>query len=80
MYVRFVKPALDRLVAVVILIILSPLLSVITVLIALFLGIPVFFRQTRPGLRGNSFTIYKFRTMTNARDPEGNLLELCSFE
>jgi len=38
------------------------------------LGSPVFFRQTRPGLSGESFQMIKFRTMTNARDPDGELL------
>jgi lipopolysaccharide/colanic/teichoic acid biosynthesis glycosyltransferase len=39
------------------------------------MGSPVLFRQQRPGLHGNPFTIYKFRTMSNARDKNGNLLE-----
>ena len=38
------------------------------------MGAPVFFRQTRPGLQGRPFTLYKFRTMTDERDDAGNLL------
>jgi lipopolysaccharide/colanic/teichoic acid biosynthesis glycosyltransferase len=38
------------------------------------LGTPVFFRQQRPGLRNRPFLVYKFRTMTTARDAQGNLL------
>jgi len=56
------------------LVILSPLLLVIAVLVRIFLGSPILFRQVRPGLHGKPFTIYKFRTMTDARDAEGNLL------
>ena len=53
---------------------LSPLLGAIALLVRCRLGSPVLFRQQRPGLHGKPFTIYKFRTMTDARDPSGNLL------
>jgi len=43
-------------------------------LVRVKLGSPILFRQKRPGLHGQPFTILKFRTMTNARDTEGNLL------
>jgi len=55
-------------------IILSPLLIFIGILVRLKIGSPVFFRQVRPGLYGKPFTIYKFRTMTDKRDKDGNLL------
>ncbi|MBJ7571624.1 sugar transferase [Bacillus halotolerans] len=42
--------------------------------VRLKIGSPVFFKQVRPGLRGKPFTLYKFRTMTDERDSEGNLL------
>ena len=53
---------------------LLPLLLILTVLVRLKLGRPVFFRQTRPGLGGRPFSLVKFRTMTDARDAHGALL------
>jgi len=53
---------------------LSPILLVIAALVRLFLGAPVLFRQERPGLYGRPFQLVKFRTMTDARDAEGQLL------
>ena len=51
-----------------------PVLLLVSVLIRLRLGSPIFFRQIRPGLRGRPFKLVKFRTMTDARDAEGHLL------
>ena len=51
-----------------------PVLLAVAALVRLSVGAPVLFRQRRPGLRGQLFTMYKFRTMTDARDAEGNLL------
>jgi lipopolysaccharide/colanic/teichoic acid biosynthesis glycosyltransferase len=56
------------------LVLLSPLLLLLAVLVAVFLGRPVLFTQTRPGLHGMHFTMLKFRTMTNAVDGNGGLL------
>ena len=56
------------------LIILSPLMALTALAIRLQMGRPVIFRQTRPGLKGRAFTLYKFRTMTEERDAEGALL------
>ena len=56
------------------LIILSPLFVIISLCIFLTEGPPIFFRQIRPGYRGVPFTIYKFRTMRDTRDSQGNLL------
>ncbi len=53
---------------------LSPVLLVLAVLVRKKLGSPVFFKQQRPGLNGKIFTMYKFRSMTDKRDGEGNLL------
>jgi len=53
---------------------LSPLMMLIAVIIRLTMGKPIFFRQIRPGFQGKAFTIYKFRTMLNAYDKNGNLL------
>ena len=69
-----VKRFFDLAIAVLSVVILLPLLVLIGILMRLKIGSPVLFRQVRPGLYGRSFTIYKFRTMTDARDGDGNLL------
>jgi len=51
-----------------------PLLGLLSVIVWVGLGRPVLFRQKRPGLGGRVFDLWKFRTMTNARDAQGNLL------
>lgn len=53
---------------------LAPILILLAVLVRLSLGQPILFCQVRPGLHGRPFTLYKFRTMTDARDAAGNLL------
>lgn len=68
------KRAFDILVGVVFLALLSPVLIAIALVVRLRLGSPVLFRQTRPGLKGAPFEILKFRTMTDDRDGDGNLL------
>jgi sugar transferase EpsL len=68
------KRLFDLAVALVALIALSPLMLLIALLVRFKLGMPVIFRQLRPGLHGKPFTIYKFRTMIDARDAECNLL------
>jgi lipopolysaccharide/colanic/teichoic acid biosynthesis glycosyltransferase len=55
-------------------ILVSPLLLALALLVRLYHGVPVFFRQQRPGYMGKPFTLVKFRTMTDARDASGNLL------
>lgn len=69
-----VKRALDMVLAGLVLIVLLPLMGLAVLLVRVNLGSPVIFRQVRPGLRGKPFTILKFRTMTDARDAQGNLL------
>jgi len=59
------------------LILLSPVLIVVCHLVRKRMGSPVLFRQKRPGLRGEPFYMYKFRTMTNACDDDGCLLPDC---
>jgi len=71
----FVKRAFDLVVADACLILLAPLWLAIAIAVRLRLGGPVLFRQERLGLNGRSFTLFKFRTMTDARGPDGNLLE-----
>jgi sugar transferase EpsL len=68
------KRALDLMVTIPLLLVLSPVLALIALAVRAVLGSPSLFRQQRPGLRGKPFTIYKFRTMTNAKDLEGRLL------
>ena len=71
---RRIKRLFDLEVAVPSVIILSPVLVLIGILVRFKIGSPVIFRQVRPGLHGKPFTIYKFRTMTDERDKDGNLL------
>jgi len=52
----------------------APLLLMVALLVRIRHGAPILFRQQRPGLHGKAFRIYKFRTMTDARDNEGNAL------
>lgn len=68
------KRLFDLLVSLTMLLLLSPLIAVLFVLVRNKLGAPVLFKQERPGLRGKPFYLYKFRSMTDARDSEGNLL------
>jgi len=69
-----VKRLFDLAIAVPSVIILFPILAIIGFLVQMRFGIPVLFRQVRPGLYGRAFTIYKFRTMTDELDKDGNLL------
>ncbi len=68
------KRLFDLVVAIAGLMLLAPLLLIIAVLVRWRLGGPVLFRQKRPGLRGQPFALFKFRTMTDSRSPEGELL------
>ena len=74
MYRTFGKRLLDLALTIPALILLSPVLGLLALLVRLKLGAPILFRQQRPGLLGQPFTILKFRTMSNARDAQGNLL------
>ena len=69
-----IKRTFDILVSLAALLLLWPVLLVLAVLVRVKLGPPALFRQQRPGLHGQPFTMLKFRTMTDARDTEGNLL------
>ena len=70
----FIKYIFDRLFALILLILLLPILFIVTVVILLSHGRPVFFRQTRPGLNEKPFELMKFRTMIEIYDDNGNLL------
>jgi len=65
---------MDIAISTIALIILGPVMAVLAALVASRLGTPVFFAQDRPGLGGRIFRLYKFRTMTDARDEHGELL------
>lgn len=73
----FFKYIADRTLAIVALLLLSPLLVVTAVLVKLRLGSPVLFIQKRPGYQGKTFSLLKFRTMTNECDSSGALLPDC---
>ena len=68
------KRVVDVALSVLLLAALVPLLAVLSILIGFFLGRPVLFKQVRPGLEGKPFTLLKFRTMTDDRDQNGELL------
>lgn len=73
-YERFIKRPLDCLLSSLALIILSPIMLITAILVRTKLGSPILFSQERPGLHEKLFKIYKFRTMTDKRDVNGNLL------
>jgi sugar transferase EpsL len=71
---NFKKRCFDLVLAVPACVLLSPVYLIIVVVIRCTIGKPFLFTQTRPGKHGKPFKIYKYRTMTDARDREGNLL------
>lgn len=74
MYRKYIKRLLDFILSLFAIIILSPVLLILALLVRIKLGAPVIFKQKRPGLNEKIFTLYKFRTMTDAKDEQGNLL------
>lgn len=74
MYRKYIKRLLDFVLSLLALIILSPVLLITALLVKIKLGSPIIFKQQRPGLNEKIFTLYKFRTMTDKKDEEGNLL------
>jgi len=73
-YQRYFKRPMDFILSLIVLIILSPVFLVVALLVRINLGSPVIFKQQRPGLNEKIFTMYKFRTMTDERDENGELL------
>lgn len=74
MYKKFIKRFLDLILSLMALIVLIPLMIIIGILVRINLGSPIIFKQKRPGKNEKIFTLYKFRTMTDKRDIDGNLL------
>lgn len=73
-YARYIKRLLDIILSLIALVILSPILLVFIVIGAIKMGGNPFFTQDRPGKDGKIFKLIKFRTMTNKKDADGNLL------
>jgi lipopolysaccharide/colanic/teichoic acid biosynthesis glycosyltransferase len=71
---QILKTICDRVIAGAVLLVLLPIVLGVAIAIYVFLGAPVIFTQDRPGQGEKIFQFYKFRTMTNACDPQGNLL------
>lgn len=74
MYAKLIKPVIDFVVSFTVLIVISPLFLLIVIFLKCFQKGGVFFKQVRPGRNGKLFQLIKFKTMSDARDLEGNLL------
>lgn len=74
LYTVVIKRLLDILLSGIAIIILSPVLLIVSILVLHYHGHPILFAQERPGLHGKLFKVYKFRSMTNETDENGNLL------
>lgn len=70
-----IKRIFDILASTILLLLFCPIMLLVAVIVSISMGLPVIYRQIRPGLDGRLFTMYKFRTMTEARGPDGNLLD-----
>jgi lipopolysaccharide/colanic/teichoic acid biosynthesis glycosyltransferase len=73
-YEKYIKCPQDFILALLALIVLSPAFLIIAILVKVKLGSPIFFKQERPGLNGKIFKLYKFRTMSDEKDENGNFL------
>ena len=74
MYKKYIKRFLDIIISLIALIVLSPVMLVVAILVRIKLGSPVIFKQERPGKDEKIFKLYKFRSMTDKKDENGNLL------
>ena len=74
MYYRYVKRLQDIVLSFIAVVVFSPVIAMTALLVRLKLGSPVIFKQKRPGKDNRIFTMYKFRTMNDRRDENGNLL------
>jgi undecaprenyl phosphate N,N'-diacetylbacillosamine 1-phosphate transferase len=73
-YSRFIKRPMDFILSLIAIIVLSPVLLLVAILVRTKLGSPVLFKQKRPGNNEEIFMMYKFRTMTDEEDENGELL------
>lgn len=73
-YRRYFKRPMDFILALIAIIVLGPVMLLVALLVRTKLGSPVIFKQKRPGLNEKIFTMYKFRTMTDEKDENGELL------
>ena len=73
-YRKYIKRPMDFILSLLAIIVLSPVLLTVAVLVRFKLGSPVIFKQKRPGLNEKIFTLYKFRTMTDEKDENGEML------
>lgn len=74
MYKKYIKRCLDFTIALISIILFSPIMLIIAILVRIKLGRPIIFKQQRPGLNEKIFKMYKYRTMTDKRDNNGKLL------
>ncbi|MEI2341781.1 sugar transferase, partial [Priestia megaterium] len=74
MYAKYFKRIIDFLLPLIALILLSPIIALTAILVRCKLGSPIIFKQKRPGKDEQIFTMYKFRSMTDQRDENGELL------
>ena len=74
MYQKYIKRLLDIILSLLAIIIILPIFLIIGIFVLIFIGRSSLFRQKRPGKNEKIFTMYKFRTMTNKKDKDGNLL------
>lgn len=74
MYKKFFKRFFDIVLSLFAIIILLPVYIIVSILVLIFMGWPILFKQPRPGKKEKIFNMYKFRTMTNKKDKNGNLL------
>ncbi|MCR5485786.1 MAG: sugar transferase [Clostridiales bacterium] len=74
MYEKYIKRFFDILISFLVLVVLSPFFALVALSVRIFLGTPVIFRQKRPGKDEKIFVLYKFRTMTDEKDKNGELL------
>lgn len=73
-YAKFFKRFIDFMISLIAIIVLSPILLIIAIISLISIGHPVIFAQYRPGRNGKVFKLYKFRSMSNKKDKNGNLL------